>query len=132
MKEETGSTELFLIDDTSLRIDHYQSRKLKGGDSYWIAVIAYDYEGNHLEEIQCSGPFRPIKNIFPILDFDDDHADNVTVIAEKMLIVEIDVDNPLDDEYEIKWYLNNIEDKKSKGDKFSKKMVKGYVGKQIM
>ncbi len=105
---------IVMRDDTYFEVDEYQKKGLKPGRKYWVAVLVFDTLGNVDRSVTCFGPVIPEKNIFPSLVIPDEIAGDLEINVSETLRIEVEVYDPLGDDYSIKWYWMGIQDRSSK------------------
>lgn len=102
--EQDPGTRIMLKSETCFEVDRYQGKSMKTGGRYWVAVVIYDLRSNVNLSINCFGPVTPLLNIFPSLIIPYDIPEDIVVNVSVSYQIEVDVDDPLGDNYVIKWY----------------------------
>ena len=122
--ELVDGSQLLKRSDTYAEVDRCQGKILSGGMGYYVAVVVYDLLGNYDKYVECYGPVKAEKNIFPSLEIPDKYPPDITIIRDEKLSLSVNVTNPLDDDYEINWYLNGLMDRTQHNDRYRKTITK--------
>ena len=107
-QDQPQPTQIGMRDETSFEVDQSQNKILVSGKDYWVAVVVYDSLGNYERFVKCYGPVVPLKNIFPSLEIPESYPSDMVVPLNDKLSLSVNITDPLDDEYYIRWYVNGI------------------------
>jgi len=122
--ELVDGSHLVLRSETSAEVDMYQGKLLNEVTGYYLAVVVYDLLGNYNKEVECYGPVKAEKNIFPSLEIPGKYPPDMTIMLNEKLALAINVTNPLDDDYSVNWYLNGLMDRSQHSDRYRKTITR--------
>ncbi len=122
--ERVDGSQLLERGETYAEVDKYQGKTLKDDTGYYVAIVIYDLLGNFNNKVEFYGPVMAKKNIFPSLEIPGMYPPDLSIYKDEKLILSINVTNPLDDDYDINWYLNGLMDRSQHSDRYRKTITK--------